>query len=108
MGKGNKSIADLPPRGHRRTESRPDRNRSDVEPHDTDECTTERKHRLTQTRVHETVPDAADASDQPPSLRTGREAERRPQDADQQVAEGDADQQQVHGCAQRPIPTEQG
>lgn len=62
---------------------------------------------LTQTRVDESVPNASGASDQPAPLRAGREAERGPEHADQQVAHGDAHQQQVHGRAQSPVPAEQ-
>lgn len=62
---------------------------------------------LTQTRVHESVPNAPGASDQPPPLGAGREAERGAQDADQQVASRDAHQEQVHGRAQSPVPAEQ-
>lgn len=62
---------------------------------------------LTQTRVDESVPNASGASDQPAPLRAGREAEGGPEHADQQVAHGDAHQQQVHGRAQNPVPAEQ-
>lgn len=66
-----------------------------------------RKHLLTQTCVNEPVPHAPSASDQPPPLGAGREAERGAQHADQQVAPRDAHQQEVHGRAQSPVPAEQ-
>lgn len=66
-----------------------------------------RKAPLTQTGVDEPVPNAPRAADQPPPLRAGGEAEGRPEHGDQQVADGDADQQQVHGRAQSPVPAEQ-
>lgn len=66
-----------------------------------------RKCLHTQTGVNETVPNAPRASDQPSPLGAGREAERGAQHADQQVARRDADQQEVHRRAQRPVPTEQ-
>lgn len=62
---------------------------------------------LTQTGVDEAVPNTSSSSDQPPPLGAGREAERRAQHADQQVAHRDARQQQVHGRAQSPVPAEQ-
>lgn len=62
---------------------------------------------LTQTRVHEAVPHAPGVSDQPAPLGAGREAERGPQHTDQQVAGGDAHQEEVHGRAQRPVPAEE-
>lgn len=67
----------------------------------------ERRRILTQTCVDEAVPNASGASDQPPALGAGREAERGPQNADQQVAHRDAHQQQVHGRAQSSVPAEQ-
>lgn len=62
---------------------------------------------LTQTWVNEPIPNAPSASDQPPPLGAGCEAERSPQQTNQQVARGDAHQHEIHGRAQSSVPAEQ-
>ncbi len=55
---------------------------------------------LTEKRVGETVPPAPVGAGQPPAAHAGREAEGRPEDADEHVAGADVDEQQVHGSLQ--------
>lgn len=62
---------------------------------------------LTQEWIDETVPHASRAPDEPATLRTGGEAERSAEDADQQIAHWDADQKTVHRRAQHFVATEQ-
>lgn len=62
---------------------------------------------LTAEGVGEAVPHASLRSDEPASLRAGRKAERSPEHAHQQVADGDVDQQQVDGGAQHLVAAEQ-
>lgn len=62
---------------------------------------------LTEERVCESVPHAASLSNEPPSLRAGREAERSPQYAHQQVADGNVNQQQVDGRPQHLVAAEE-
>lgn len=62
---------------------------------------------LTAEGVGETVPNAAPFSDEPPSLRAGREAERSPQHAHEQVADGNVNQQQVDGRPQHLVTAEE-
>lgn len=62
---------------------------------------------LTKQGVGEAVPHAAHFSYEPPSLRAGREAERSPQYAHQQVADGNVNQEQVDGRAQHLVAAEE-
>ncbi len=64
-------------------------------------------YRLTQEWIDEAVPHASRASDEPPALRTGGEAERSAEDAHQQITHRDAHQKIVHGRAQHFVATEQ-
>lgn len=61
---------------------------------------------LTTERVGEAVPHAAPFPYEPPSLRAGREAERSPQYAHQQVADGNVHQEQVDGRPQHLVAAE--
>lgn len=62
---------------------------------------------LTKEGVGEAIPHASAFSYEPPSLRAGREAERSPQYAHQQVADGNVDQEQVDGRPQNLVAAEQ-
>lgn len=62
---------------------------------------------LTKEGVGEAVPHAPPVSNEPPSLRAGREAERSPQYAHQQVADGNVHQKQVDGRPQHLVAAEQ-
>lgn len=55
----------------------------------------------TEKRVAEAVPPAPVGSCQPPAAHAGREAERRPEEADQHVADADVDEQQAHWSPQK-------
>lgn len=62
---------------------------------------------LTAKGVGKAVPHAALLSYEPASLRAGSKAERSPEDAHQQVADGDVDEQQINGGAQHLVAAEQ-
>lgn len=62
---------------------------------------------LTEEGVGEAVPHASAFSYEPASLRAGREAERSPQYAHQQVADGNVNQEQVDGRPQHLVAAEQ-
>lgn len=62
---------------------------------------------LTEEGVGEAVPHASALADEPASLRAGREAERSPQYAHQQVADGNVHQEQVNGRAQHLVAAEE-
>lgn len=53
---------------------------------------------LTKKGIGEPVPLAAVLPDQPPSVQTGGEAEGRPEDAHQDVAQADIHQDEVNRC----------
>lgn len=62
---------------------------------------------LTKEGIGEAVPHASALSYEPPSLRAGREAERSPQHAHQQVADGNVHQEQVDGRPQHLVAAEE-
>lgn len=62
---------------------------------------------LTKQGVCEAVPHASSFPNEPPSLRAGGEAERSPQHANQQVADGNVNQEQVDGRPQHLVAAEE-